>query len=177
MSVPLALVAAIGQNGVIGADDRLPFRLPSDLKRFRALTWGKPLLMGRKTFESIGRPLPGRETIIVTRGLEFSVAASGVHVAYDLDEALALAQRRAEAMGADEVILAGGGDLYGALLAHVDRMYLTLVDLAPPGDVRFPHIDWSEWVERARIRPPPHPADEASFAFVEFQRLQLARDR
>lgn len=174
MSVPLALIAAIGQNGVIGADDRLPFRLPSDLKRFRALTLGKPLLMGRKTFESIGRPLPGRETIIVTRDPEFSVAASGVHVAYDLEAALALAQRRAQAMGADEVILAGGGDLYGALLPRVDRMYLTLIDLAPPGNVHFPQIDWSEWVERARTRPQPQPNDEASFAFVEFQRRKPA---
>ncbi len=129
--------------------------------------------MGRKTFQSIGRPLPGRETIVVTRDAAFA-APEGVHVAHGLDAALALAQRRAQAMGADEIILAGGGDLYAALLADVDRMYLTLVDLSPAGDVRFPPIDWSVWVERERIQPPPQPNDEASFAWVEYRRLKSA---
>jgi dihydrofolate reductase len=169
MNAPLAIVAAIGRNGVIGSHDRLPWRLPSDLRRFRALTLGKPLLIGRKTFQSIGRPLPGRETIVVTREQGFD-AADGVHVVHELDAALALAQARAAAMGAAEIILAGGGDLYAALLARVERMYLTLVDLSPPGDVRFPPIDESQWVETARVRPPPQQGDEASFAFVELRR-------
>ena len=169
MSARLALVAAIGRNGVIGAGDRLPFRLPSDLKHFRALTWNKPLIMGRKTFLSIGRPLPGRETIVVARDPSFA-APDGVHVAADPQSALALAQRRASAMGAGEIILAGGGALYAALLPFVARMYLTLVDLSPPGDVYFPAIDWTEWKERERIRPEPQPGDEAGFEFVAFDR-------
>jgi dihydrofolate reductase len=170
MSAPLAIVAAIGQNGVIGAGDRLPWRLPSDLRRFRALTLGKPLLMGRKTYQSIGRALPGRETILVTRERGLIAPSDGVHVAHDLDAALALAQARAQAMGAAEIILAGGGDLYAALLSRVDRIYLTLVDLAPPGDVRFPAIDMTQWIEEARERPQPQPGDEASFAFVALRR-------
>ncbi|MGA2638683.1 dihydrofolate reductase [Methylocella sp.] len=174
MSAPLAIVAAIGRNGVIGADDRLPWRLPSDLKRFRALTLGKPLLMGRKTFQSIGRALPGRETIVVTRERGFAADPAGVHVAHDLDAALALAQARAQAMAADEIILAGGGDLYAALLDRVDRMYLTLVDLSPAGDAHFPSIDAAQWIEAARTRPQPIPADEAAFTFVELRRFKSA---
>ena len=170
MSAPLAIVAAVGRNGVIGADDGLPWRLPSDLKRFRALTLGKPLLMGRKTFQSIGRALPGRETIVVTREKGFSASGAGVHLAHDLESALALAQARAEAMGAKEIILAGGGDLYAALLARVDRMYLTLVDLAPAGDAHFPPIDATQWSEVVRQRQEPGPQDEAGFSFVELRR-------
>jgi dihydrofolate reductase len=174
MSAPLAIVAAIGRNGVIGAGDRLPWRLPSDLKRFRALTLGKPLLMGRKTFQSIGRALPGRETIVVTREPGFTAHAAGVHVAYHLDAALALAQARAQAMAADEIILAGGGDLYASLLARVERMYLTLVDLSPAGDAHFPPIDAAQWTEVAREQPKPSPEDEAGFTFIELRRRKSA---
>lgn len=175
MTVPLALVAAIAKNGVIGEANRMPWRLPSDLKRFRAVTLGKPLLMGRKTFQSIGRPLPGRETIILTRDPDFdpfpgSRTPPEVHLAHGLDQALALAQARAGAMGADEIIVAGGSYLYEALLGRAERMHLTFVDLEPQGDVRFPAIDWSDWVEERRVAPAPAPKDEASFAFVDFRR-------
>src|SRR6201996_6394068 len=104
--VPLVLIAAVARNGVIGANGGLPWRLSSDLKRFKALTLGKPLVMGRKTFESIGRALPGRETIVVTRDPEF--APSGVLVAHGLAAALDLAANRASALGADAIIIAGG---------------------------------------------------------------------
>lgn len=175
MTKPLALVAAIAKNGVIGDGDRMPWRLPSDLKRFRAVTLGKPLLMGRKTFQSIGRALPGRETIILTRERDFDPFASlgraqGVHVAHELDAALALAQERAAAMRAEEVIVAGGGDLYEILIGRAARMRLTFVDLEPRGDVRFPAIEWSEWVEERRFAPEPSAKDEATFAFVDFRR-------
>lgn len=169
MTAPLAIVAAIAENGVIGQGSRTPWHIPSDLKRFRALTMGKPLLMGRKTFQSIGRSLPGRETIVVTRDTGF-VAPPGDHVAHDLDAALDLAQARAVAMGADEVILAGGGDLYEHLIDWTEKLYVTFVDLAPTGDVVFPRIDWSQWVEEHRLRPPPASHDEASFTFVDFRR-------
>ncbi|MCI0600653.1 MAG: dihydrofolate reductase [Beijerinckiaceae bacterium] len=173
--VPLAVVAAIGENGVIGDGRGLPWHLPSDLKHFRKITMGKPLLMGRKTFESIGRALPGRETIVVTRGKSYEPPCGGsqagtIHVAHDLDTALALAQARAQALGAEEVILAGGGNLYESLIYYAERMHLTLVDLAPRGAVRFPAVDWSNWLEIGRVRPRPMAKDEATFAFVDFDR-------
>lgn len=172
---PLALVAAVARNGVIGEAGRTPWRLPSDLARFRAITMGKPLLMGRKTFEAIGRALPGRETIVVTRDRDFASSAgisgaTGVHVAHELEIALALSQERAAAMEAEEIIIAGGGELYAAMIGRVARMRLTFVDLAPEGRVRFPKIGWSEWIEERRIAPEPKPGDEATFVFADFRR-------
>ncbi|HUB63009.1 MAG TPA: dihydrofolate reductase [Methylocella sp.] len=174
-TAPLAIVAAIGENGVIGDGRGLPWHLPSDLEHFRSITMGKPLLMGRKTFESIGRALPGRETIVVTRDRSFDPSrrhslAKAIHVAHDLEAALALAQTRAQAMGAEEVILAGGGNLYESLIGHAERMHLTFVDVAPIGAVSFPQIDWSNWLEVSRVRPRPSAKDEATFAFVDFDR-------
>jgi dihydrofolate reductase len=172
MKVPLAIVAAIGENGVIGDGRGLPWHLPSDLKHFRKITIGKPLLMGRKTFESIGRALPGRETIVISRSRAFEAGGRGeiVLVAHELRAALELAQARAQAMGAQEIILAGGGTLYESLIGQVERMHLTFVDLAPRGAVRFPAIDWSNWLEVSRVRPRPSARDEATFAFVDFDR-------
>jgi dihydrofolate reductase len=131
--------------------------------------------MGRKTFESIGRILPGRETIVVTRDRAFDASRGGgqtncIHVAYELEAALALAQARAQAMGAGEIILAGGGNLYESLIGHAERMHLTFVDVAPRGAVSFPEIDWSNWLEVSRVRPRPSAKDEATFAFVDFDR-------
>jgi dihydrofolate reductase len=175
MNVPLAIVAAIAENGVIGDGRGVPWHLPSDLKHFRGITMGKPLLMGRKTFESIGRALPGRETIVVTRNHGFDPTRArgptkAIHVAHELDAALALAQARAQAMGAEEVILAGGGRLYESLIGRAERMHLTFVDIAPRGEVSFPAIDWTNWLEVSRVRPQPAAKDEATFAFVDFDR-------
>ena len=114
--LPLTILAAVARNGVIGDGPRIPWRVPTDQQRYKALSMGKPMIMGRKTHESIGRPLPGRETIVVTRDRAYT--APGVHVAHSLDEAVALGQVRARAMRASEVILAGGGDLYAALIDH-----------------------------------------------------------
>jgi dihydrofolate reductase len=173
--LPLAIVAAIGENGVIGDGRGLPWHLPSDLKHFRAVTMGKPVLMGRRTFESIGRALPGRETIVLTRDRAFAPPCGGprdgkIGVAHDLETALDLAQARARALGAEEVIVAGGGDLYESLIGRARRMHLTLVDLAPRGSVHFPVIDWSDWLETRHVRPRPTAKDEATFAFVDFDR-------
>ncbi len=172
--VPLAIVAAIAENGVIGDGRGLPWHLPSDLRHFRQVTMGKPLLMGRKTFDSIGRILPGRETIVVTRDRAFHPSPGGgqsaIHVAYDLEAALALAEARAQGMGAEEIILAGGGNLYESLIGRAERMHLTFVDIAPAGAVSFPQIDWSKWLEVSRVRPRPSAKDEATFAFVDFDR-------
>jgi dihydrofolate reductase len=172
--VPLAIVAAIAENGVIGDGRGLPWHLPSDLQHFRKVTMGKPLLMGRKTFESIGRVLPGRETIVVTRDRTFHPSPGDgqttIHVTHDLEAALALAEARAREMGAEEIILAGGGNLYESLIGHAERMHLTFVDIAPAGAVIFPKIDWSKWLEVSRVRPRPSAKDEATFAFVDFDR-------
>lgn len=166
--LPIVLVAAVARNGVIGADNRLLWRLSSDLKRFKALTLGKPLIMGRKTFELIGRPLPGRETIVVTHDPAF--AAEGVLLADDLPAALALAQDRAAAMGADAVVIAGGGELYAQTIAHADRLALTEVALAPEGDAVFPPIDPALWREVRREPGARGPKDEADFCFVDYER-------
>ena len=145
--VPLVLVAAVARNGIIGANGGLPWRLSSDLKRFKALTWGKPLVTGRKTFESIGRALPGRETIVVTRDPTF--APSGVLVAHNLEAALDLAAERACAMGADEIIIGGGGEIYAQTIARAHRLFITEVALDAEGEARFPTIDPRTWLRPA----------------------------
>ena len=172
--LPLAIVAAVARNGVIGGDNRLLWNISSDLKRFRALTMGKPLIMGRKTFAAIGKPLPARETIVVTRDRGF--AAAGVQVAHSIPEALELAAERAQAMGAAEMILAGGGELYAVLMCVADRLHITQVDLAPQGDAHFPAIDPALWRETARQSPPRGPRDEADFSFIDYERLEPVRD-
>ena len=168
--VPLVLVAAVARNGVIGANNRLPWRLSSDLKRFKALTWGKPLLMGRKNFQSIGRSLPGRETIVVTRDPAF--AAPGVFVAHSLEAGLDLAAERARFMGADQIIVAGGGEIYAQTIKRASRLFITEVALDAEGDVRFPPIDPEQWREVKRETGDRGPRDEADFAFVEYERRE-----
>ena len=166
----LVLVAAVARNGVIGANNQLPWRLSSDLKRFKALTWGKPLLMGRKNFQSIGRSLPGREMIVVTRDPAF--AAPGVFVAHSLEAGLDLAAERAQFMGADQIIVAGGGEIYAQTIERASRLFITEVALDAEGDVRFPPIDPEQWREVKRETGERGPRDEADFAFVEYERRE-----
>ena len=168
VGVRVVLVAAVARNGVIGANGGLPWRLSSDLKRFKALTWGKPLVIGRKTFESIGRALPGRETIVVTRDPSF--APSGVFVAHELDAGLHLAAERAGAMGAHETIIGGGGEIYAQTIARASRLFITEVALDAVGEARFPPIDPHEWREISRETGERGSRDEADFAFVEYER-------
>jgi dihydrofolate reductase len=158
----LSLIAAVGRNGAIGAGNALPWRLSSDLKHFKALTMGKPVVVGRKTFISIGRPLPGRRMIVVTRNKTW--AHPGVEVAHDIDEAVALLA------GADEAFVAGGGEIYEQMIARADRLYITEVDLAPEGDTRFPPIDPALWRETKRQPGVRGARDEADFVFVEYER-------
>ena len=166
--VALILVAAVARNGVIGGDNRLLWKLRSDMRHFRSLTMGKPLIMGRKTYDSIGQPLPGRETIVVTRGS--ATFTPGVHVAPTLEAALAIARARAVAMGAGAVIVAGGAEIYKALIAVCDRLEITEVDLSPEGDAKFPTIEPSEWREVSREAHLPAEGDEVSFTFVAYER-------
>jgi dihydrofolate reductase len=164
----IALVAAVARNRVIGGDNRMIWKLSSDQKRFRALTWGKPLIMGRKTFESIGKPLPGRETIVVTRDLGF--APAGVRVAHDVDAALTHAEQIADEMKADAIMVVGGGEIYRQTIARADRLYLTEVDLAPEGDAHFPAIDPAYWREATRERGVRTERDEAEFTYIDYVR-------
>jgi dihydrofolate reductase len=166
--IPLVLIAAVARNGVIGADGGLPWRLSSDLKRFKALTWGKPLVVGRKTFESIGRVLPGRETIVVTR--DPALAPSGVSIARCIEAALDLAADRANMMDANEIIVAGGGEIYAQTIARASGLFITEVALDAEGETRFPLIDPCEWLEVKRAKGDRGPRDDADFAFVEYER-------
>ena len=165
---PLAIVAAVARNGVIGANNGLPWRLSSDMKHFKALTWGKPLVMGRKTYLSIPRALPGRETIVVTRDPAF--APAGVNIAHELETALDLAAQRADAMGVEEIVVAGGAEIYAQTMARASRLYITEVALDAAGDTRFPPIDPGQWREVRRRKGERGPRDEAAFAFVDYER-------
>lgn len=164
----LVLVAAVAENGVIGRDGELPWRLPGDLKRFKAITVGKPVLMGRKTFVSIGRPLPRRPNIVLTRDPAFQ--AEGAIVAPSLHAAMELARVEAERLGADEIAVIGGSALYAETLPRADRIYLTEVHASPPGTARFPAFDRGEWREISREGPLQGPGDEHSYSFVVLER-------
>ncbi|GJL92531.1 dihydrofolate reductase [Hyphococcus sp.] len=145
MTVRLSMVVAVARNGVIGADGGLAWKISGDLKWFKSVTTGKPILMGRKTFDSIGRALPGRDNIVVTRSLDF--AAEGVFVARTLDGALTLAEELAEARGVEECCIIGGAEIYAQLLDRTQRIYLTRVDADVNGDAFFPDLDSGEWSE------------------------------
>jgi dihydrofolate reductase len=167
-NLPLTIVVAVARNGVIGDKNRLIWRLKSDLQRFKALTLGKPVIMGSKTYLSIGKPLPGRANIILTRDRAF--AAAGVHVVHDRAEALAVAQQQAADLGADEIIIGGGAELYRMFLNDASVAHVTEVDAAPEGDTYFPWPLGPEWQERLRETHTAGPNDEFGFSFIEFLR-------
>lgn len=144
MSLPIVLVAAVSENGVIGRAGGLPWRISSDLKRFKADTMGRPIVMGRKTWETIGRPLPGRINIVVTRDRNFS--ADGAEVAHTVAEALLIAERRASELDpGDAICVIGGGELYNRTIGVADRLIITRVKGEFEGDTRFPPIDPRKW--------------------------------
>jgi dihydrofolate reductase len=143
--VSVSVVAAVARNGVIGADGGLPWHLPDDLRLFKETTLGHVLVMGRRTYESIGRPLPGRTTVVVTRRKDWLPGAEEVLVAHGMRDAL----ERARAID-DEIFVVGGGELYAAALPHADRLVITFVEQEPEGDTTFPDVDWSDWREIAR---------------------------
>ncbi len=168
MTVPLIAVAALADNHVIGNDNKLIWRIRSDLKRFRALTMGRPLIMGRKTFQSIGKALPGRYTVVLTRDPDF--AAYDVTVAQTLDAALELGQDLAEQHGADAVVIGGGADLYAQTLPLCERLHLTYVHAEPEGDALFPAVNRTEWRETGSEKHPAGPDDEHPFTFLDLKR-------
>ncbi|MBH68711.1 MAG: hypothetical protein CMM58_10195 [Rhodospirillaceae bacterium] len=144
----LVIVVAVAENGVIGCHGDLPWHLPADLKRVRHLTLGKPLIMGRKTFESIGRPLPGRQTIVLTKDQKFS--PPGVVVSATFDEALQKGKQIALSMKADEVIVFGGALVYEYALPIAEKIYKTEVHICPVGDTYFPEYNMDDWSETER---------------------------
>ena len=166
------LIAAVGANGVIGRDNDLPWRIREDLQHFKALTLGHTLVMGRKTYDSIGRPLPGRPNIVVSRGS--NALPDGVDVASDVEEAVAVARRRAAECGADEIMIIGGETLYSALLPRADRLYLTLIHETAAGDAFFPAFDAAEWVEVAREDRSDIYRVPVSFVTLDRRRIQAS---
>ncbi|WP_248309565.1 dihydrofolate reductase [Bosea sp. Tri-44] len=168
-NLPVVLIAAIAENGVIGRDNLLIWRLKTDMRRFRELTMGCPIIMGRKTFLSIGKPLPGRQTVVLSRDPAFG--PDGVYVVPSLDQALATAQGLGKAMGARAVIVAGGGEVYAQALPIADRLELTFVHARPEGDAVFPDFDRAVFHESTRSEHPAGADDEFSFAFVTFERV------
>jgi dihydrofolate reductase len=164
----IVLIAAIAANGVIGRGNALPWRLKSDMAHFRALTMGRPVLMGRKTFLSIGKPLQGRTTIVVSRDQNF--AAPGVVVAPGLETAFAVAHGDALRRGVDEIFVAGGADIYTQAMAAATLLAITEVHKTVEGDARFPAIDHNAWQETARDEHEAGAGDDAAFAFVAYRR-------
>ncbi|GJD86573.1 IS1595 family transposase ISSsu9 [Methylobacterium hispanicum] len=165
MSAPrITLVVAVARNGVIGRDNGLAWHLRSDLQRFKALTMGKPMLMGRKTYASIGRPLPGRRTLVLTRDPAF--AAEGVAVAHDWAGALAAAA------DSEELMVVGGAEIYRLALPHADRIHLTEVAGDYAGDTYFPALEPGAFRETAREAHEAGPHDESAFAFVTLDRVR-----
>ena len=173
MSEPeIVLVVATAKNGVIGRDGDLPWRISSDLKHFKATTMGLPMIMGRRTWASIGKALPGRTTIVVSRDPAF--AAEGALTATSLEAALDRARAVAAASGAGVIAVVGGGEIYRQALASADRIELTEVDLEPPlaGAVTFPALDPADWRERSREHHQAGAPNDFGYAFVSLQRVR-----
>lgn len=165
----LALIVAMARNNVIGRDNAMPWHQPDDLRYFKRMTLGKPVIMGRRTFDSIGRkPLPGRPNIVVTRDRDFR--AEGITVAGDFEAALRLARQEAARLQVDEIAVIGGGALYAETLPRADRLYLTEVHGEPEGDAHFPAFDRAAWREVARDGPHQNPGETFSYSFVTLDR-------
>ena len=168
----LVAVVAMAENRVIGRDGAMPWSIPSDLKRYRRLTMGKPMIMGRKTLQSIGRVLDGRDTIVLTRG--DTVPFEGARLAQSPDEALEIARACAASRGADEIVIAGGGEIYRLFLDRIDILYVTTVMAEPDGDARFPAIDSAIFAETGREEPSRHDRDSAATSFAVYKRIGRA---
>ncbi|ATY76533.1 type 3 dihydrofolate reductase [Aeromonas sp. 82P] len=160
----ISMIAAMAHDRVIGKDNQMPWHLPADLAHFKRVTLGKPVLMGRKTFESIGRPLPGRRNLVISRNPDYQ--AEGIEVVGSVEAALALLA----GSSVEELMVIGGGHLYAEMLPSADCLYLTRIDLAVEGDTRFPAFDDGQW---QRVDCESHPADEKNphpYSFETWQR-------
>ena len=166
--VELAIIVAAADNGVIGCNGALPWHLPEDLRYFKRVTLGKPIVMGRKTFESIGRPLPGRTNIVITRNADYR--AEGVRVVTSLDEALQLAEDVAAVDAVDELMVIGGAQIYTEALLRADRLYYTAVHCSVDGDAFLPEIDWTLWRETSREAHRAVTPDAFDYTFLTYER-------
>ncbi len=164
----IVLIVAVAENGVIGAGGAMPWRLKSDMARFKALTLGRPVVMGRKTFASIGRPLPGRTNIVVTRDLGFR--ADGVVVTNSFADARSIATGGALRRFATEIAVIGGAEIYAQWMDSASRLEITEVHARPEGDTHLAAIDPAAWEEVARVRNPSGPDDSADFSYVTYRR-------
>ena len=164
----IALVVARGENGAIGVGGDLPWRLSTDLKQFRKVTHGKPVIMGRRTFMSLPRALDGRVNIVLTRNAAF--VAPGAVMAYNLEEAIDVARKEAAKAGVDEIMVIGGDDVFRAVMPLAKRIYLTEVHATPDADTWFKDFNLKDWRELSRERHEPGPKDEYPFSFVVLER-------
>ena len=165
----ISIVAALGENRVIGRDGGLPWHIPGDLKLFKKTTMGKPIIMGRKTWESLGQPLPGRPHVIITR--DKSYKAADAYVAHNLEQALSVAKGLAVALKEEEVMIVGGEEIYRLAMAKADRLYLTEIALSPNGDTFFPDFDVDQWREISRTEYPSNGA--ASYSLVIRDKISI----
>ncbi|AHK17042.1 MULTISPECIES: type 3 dihydrofolate reductase [Thalassolituus] len=163
----LSLMVAVAQNRVIGRNNALPWYLPEDLKYFKKTTLGKPIIMGRKTFESIGKPLPGRTNIIITRQPDFT--ADGIKVVHTVEAARELAESICLVNGQDEAMIIGGAEIYGLTLPHCDRLYLTEVHADVEGDAFFPEYDKAAWQEVVREDFAADGPNPYNYSFVVYE--------
>ncbi|MBA1276434.1 MULTISPECIES: dihydrofolate reductase [Pseudomonadaceae] len=166
-SLPLAMIAALAENRVIGLDNRMPWHLPADLKHFKAMTLGKPIIMGRKTWDSLGRPLPGRLNLVISRQPDLQL--EGAETFASLDAALVRAEQWACEQGVDELMLIGGAQLYAQALGQAQRLYLTRIEAAPDGDAFFPSFDEVEW-QRSDCQTHPAEGEAPGYRFETWQR-------
>ncbi|MEP3234099.1 MAG: dihydrofolate reductase [Hyphomicrobiales bacterium] len=165
MSKPMiSMMAAVAKNRVIGADNDMPWRLSTDLKRFKAVTMGKPIIMGRRTFESVGKALPGRLNIVISRSTDLTL--EGAEVVATLDEALEVATNT----GTDEIMITGGGQIYALMMDRADKLYITEVDAEPEGDTVFPEIDLANWIKVHEEDVPRGEKDSAETIYRIFER-------
>lgn len=170
IGLPVVAVVAAARNRVIGLNGAMPWRLPSDLKRYRQLTMGRPMIMGRRTLEAIGRVLDGRDTIVLTRAA--SLPFEGAILARGVEDALDLAAAAAKARGSNEIVIAGGAEIYRQFLPVTDRIAMTLVEDDPVGDTLFPEIAGAGFTSVSSVPAPRGPADSADCRFEIWQRAE-----
>jgi dihydrofolate reductase len=169
----VTIVVAMGRNRVIGSEGDMPWQMPTSLRNFRKLTMGRPMIMGRKTFQSIGKALDGRDTIVVTRNRGF--AADGVHSTTSLAEALRLAATLAARRGVDEVIIAGGGEIYALALPYATRAIVDVIDAEPVGDTVFPELDTADWRLVSTVPLARLPKDEFPASVATYERIGVVK--
>ena len=165
----ISLIVAMAQNRVIGRNNQLPWYLPEDLKYFKRITMGKPVVMGRKTFESIGKPLPGRTNIIVTRNPDYR--AEGIRIVNTLNEAKALCESIDVVDGTEETMIIGGAEIFAQAMTQADRLYLTQVHADVEGDAHFPEINEGDWEELGREDFSASDSNPYDYSFLVLQRV------